>query len=465
MSAPFIWIFIPVIVGGLSLFVTRERVAMMVGGVTAIILTVAALIVPIDEALGFGSFSLKVASSFQILGRNLTLDSSEAPLLAILFGVAALWFFGAESAGVAKRLTPFGLIIISLLVASIAVQPFLYAALLIELSVLVAVPLFSPADQTPSRGVIRFLTYQTLGMPFILVAGWLSAGVEASPGDLALTIQSTMMLGLGFAFLFAVFPLYNWMPLLMEESSPYVIGFLLWLLPTITSILGMNFLDRYAWLRTSAQVMSALRVAGLLMVVSGGIWTAFQRHLGRMMAFAAVAETGFILLALSLDPTTGLPIVFLLLIPRGLGLAVWALSLSVLDSNTGSLRFSAVQGTARIYPLAATGLILSALSTAGFPLLAGFPPRLALWNGLAQQSLSAGFWFLIGILGLAAGAIRMLAIMVMADEKIIWTSKESWAQRSMLGIGVIGLFILGLFPQIANPILDKLPLMFQHLGH
>ncbi len=278
MSAPFIWIFIPVIVGGLSLFVTRERVAMMVGGVTAIILTVAALIVPIDEALGFGSFSLKVASSFQILGRNLTLDSSEAPLLAILFGVAALWFFGAESAGVAKRLTPFGLIIISLLVASIAVQPFLYAALLIELSVLVAVPLFSPADQTPSRGVIRFLTYQTLGMPFILVAGWLSAGVEASPGDLALTIQSTMMLGLGFAFLFAVFPLYNWMPLLMEESSPYVIGFLLWLLPTITSILGMNFLDRYAWLRTSAQVMSALRVAGLLMVVSGGIWTAFQRH-------------------------------------------------------------------------------------------------------------------------------------------------------------------------------------------
>ena len=465
MSAPFIWIFIPMIVGGLSLFVTRERVAMMVGGVTAIILTVTALLVPIDEALGFGSFSLKVASSFQILGRNLTLIPPKRLCLQFYSELPHCGFLAAESAGVAKRLTPFGLIIISLLVASIAVQPFLYAALLIELSVLVAVPLFSPADQTPSRGVIRFLTYQTLGMPFILVAGWLSAGVEASPGDLALTIQSTMMLGLGFAFLFAVFPLYNWMPLLMEESSPYVIGFLLWLLPTITSILGMNFLDRYAWLRTSAQVMSALRVAGLLMVVSGGIWTAFQRHLGRMMAFAAVAETGFILLALSLDPTTGLPIVFLLLIPHGLGLAVWALSLSVLDSNTGSLRFSAVQGMARIYPLATTGLILSALSTAGFPLLAGFPPRLALWNGLAQQSLSAGFWFLIGILGLAAGAIRMLAIMVIADEKIIWTSKESWAQRSLLGIGVIGLFILGLFPQIANPILDKLPLMFQHLGH
>src|SRR5271169_3183121 len=118
MSAPFIWIFIPMIVGGLSLFVTRERMATVIGGVTAIIFMGAALFVPIDEALGFGSFSLKVASSFQILGRSLTLDSSEAPLLAILFGVAALWFVGAESVGVAKRLTPFGLMIISLLVAS-----------------------------------------------------------------------------------------------------------------------------------------------------------------------------------------------------------------------------------------------------------------------------------------------------------------------------------------------------------
>ena len=146
----------------------------------------------------------------------------------------------------------------------------------------------------------------------------------------------------------------------------------------------MSFLDRYAWLRTSAQVMSALRVAGLLMVVTGGIWLAFQRHIGRMMAFTAVAETGFILLSLSLDPTMGLPIVFLLLIPRGLGLAVWALSLSVLNSNTESLRFSSVQGMARTYPFAAAGMILSALSTAGFPLLAGFPPRLALWNSLAR---------------------------------------------------------------------------------
>jgi NADH:ubiquinone oxidoreductase subunit 2 (subunit N) len=36
------------------------------------------------------------------------------------------------------------------------------------------------------------------------------------------------------------------------------------------------------------------------MVVTGGIWAATQPHLGRIMAYGSVAETGFALLALSL---------------------------------------------------------------------------------------------------------------------------------------------------------------------
>jgi hypothetical protein len=34
----------------------------------------------------------------------------------------------------------------------------------------------------------------------------------------------------------------------------------------------------------------------------------------------------------------------------------------------------------------------------------------------------------------------------------------------MLGIGVIGLFILGVFPQAMQPFLSGLPRMFEHLG-
>lgn len=465
MSAPFLWIILPILIGGFTLLLVREHTVAVTGGFASLILAGIALIIPIDEALRLGPISLKIASSASLLGRSLVLPPTEAPLLVMIFGMCSLWFFGAEAAGVAYRLIPLGLIITALLVASIAVQPFLFASLLIEMAVLVAVPLLSPPGQPPGRGVVRFLSYQTLAMPFILFAGWLLAGVEASPGDLALTIQSTVMLGLGFAFLLAIFPLYSWIPQLMEESPPYIAGFLLWLLPTIAIIFGMGFLDRYAWLRTSPQLLAGLRATGLLMLVSGGLWAAFQHHFGRLMAYTVIAETGFLLLAIGLTAGTNLAIVFLFLIPRGLGMVIWALSLSILRTDEEPFRFTSMQGLARTYPLASAGLILATLSMAGFPLLAGFPPRLALWEGLVRESIGAAIWFLVGLLGLLIGAVRMLAILVTQKEETPWTIKEDWVQRGMLGVGMIGLFILGLFPQAVGFVVEKLPLMFEHLGH
>src|SRR5688572_21997142 len=301
MNAPTIWIVAPIAFAVLLLFITNQRALSILGGGFAIALAAIAQFVPIEQALRIGTASLKIDSSLIVLGRVLLIPAAEGPLLALIYGAAALWFFGAEASKTATRIVPFGLMITALMVASIAVEPFLYAALFIEMAILIAVPLLTSIYSPPGRGVVRFLIYQTLAMPFILLAGWLLAGVEASPGDLALAAQSTAMLGMGFAFLLAIFPLYSWIPLLIEEKSPYIVGFLLWILPTMTIIFGAGFLDRYSWLRSSPQLILALRYVGLLMVVTGGAFAAFQRHLGRIMAYGSIAETGFSLLALSLD--------------------------------------------------------------------------------------------------------------------------------------------------------------------
>jgi multicomponent Na+:H+ antiporter subunit D len=289
-------------------------------------------------------------------------------------------------------------------------------------------------------------------------------GVEASPGDVGLTTQAGVMLGLGFAFLLAVFPLYNWIPMLAEEASPYAVGFLLWALPAFTSIFALGFLDRYAWLRTSPQLSFAIQAAGLFMVASGGIFAAFQRDIGRLMGYAAIVGTGMLILAMSLQSSTALQIVFLLLISRGLELAVWSLGISTLRIKTSNLRFSAVQGLARVYPFSVLAILLANLSMMGFPLLAGFPSRLALWEELARHSLLNAFWLLLGILGLFVGAIRALAVLVMAPEGTEWKWNESSTQAIMLGVGMLGLFLLGLFPQLVQPLLAGLPQMFQHIG-
>jgi formate hydrogenlyase subunit 3/multisubunit Na+/H+ antiporter MnhD subunit len=464
MNAPTIWIIIPFAVGMGLLFITNQRALSVLGGVIALLLALTAQFLPIELAMNFGSFSIKIDSSLSILGRSLFIRPEEGSLLALIYGAVALWFFGAEAAKSALRLIPIGFMITALMVASIAVEPFLYAALFIELAILLSIPLLTSIYQPPSKGVIRFLIYQTLAMPFILLAGWMLAGVEASPGDLALAAQSASMLGLGFAFLLAIFPLYTWIPMLAEEVSPYILSFILWILPTITIIFGAGFLDRYSWLRSSPQLVIALRLAGLVMLVTGGLFAAFQRNLARIMAYGAIAETGFSILALSLDLKLGIPILFLLIPARALGFAVWSLSVATIKEHIPTMRFSSAQGILRILPIAGTSLIVASLSTGAFPLLAGFPARLALWENLARVSTVSALWMGIGIIGLISSTLRSLAVISMAEEYAGWEMHETPTQRIMLGLGVIGLFILGIFPQTIQYFLATLPLMFEHLG-
>jgi len=464
MNAPMIWLLIPFVAGFLILLFPHRRFSPLIGGAISMMLALTALIFPIDTALLLGSVSIKISSSIQFFGRSFALNTADGPLIAIIYGLAALWFFGTEASGSATRFVSLGLMIVALLTASIAVEPFLFAALLLDMAAMLVIPLLVPLYQKPGRGVIRFLIYQTLAIPFILFAGWMLAGVEASPGAVAITAQASTILGLGFAFLLGIFPLYNWIPMMMEETPPYATGFLLWALPTFTVVFALGFLDRYTWLRTSPQLSNAIQLAGVLMVASGGLFASQQKHIGRIMGYAAVTETGLLVLAMGLKSSEIVNTLFLLLIPRGLELAVWALALSIIKRKAYSLRFSEVQGMARSYPIAVGALILAHLSMTGFPLLAGFPPRLALWQELARQPLAVSFWVFIGLLGLLVAVFRTLAVFVMAEQDKAWELNESWVQITMLGLGVIGLFILGMFPQILQPFTINLPALFNHLG-
>lgn len=464
MNAPILWIGFPFGLAIVALVFRNQRFVTLFGGGVTVFLSVIAYLIPIDQAIQIAEFTLKINPTLQVLGRRLVITASEAPLLGLFYGLVSMWIFGAEVTKTANRLVPLGLAISSLMVASLAVEPFLFAAILIEIAILLAIPMLTLPGRSAGPGLMRFLIYQTLGMPFILFSGWLLAGVEASPGDLDLAVQSATILGMGFAFLLAVFPFYTWMPMLAEEVSPYILGFVFWMLPTIALFFGLGFLDRYAWIRTSDQLSPILRTVGLLMIVSGGLWSAFQRHLARIMAYAVITETGFSLVALSLPSPISIQLFFLLLIPRSLGLLVWSLSLESLAEKSESLLIRSVAGLGRIYPLSALGLSLAYLSVAGYPLLAGFPVRMALWSGLSGQWLRGAIWFLIGSIGLLAGATRMLGVLIRTTEGSGWEFRENWVQAVMIVLGIAVLLLLGLFPQVVQPLVANLPAMYEHLG-
>jgi NADH-quinone oxidoreductase subunit N len=465
LSAPVIWLGIPVGAAVLLWAITSERWTAILGGGLALSLSVLAAIIPIDRAILIGSISIRVASTFELLGRRFILSSSDQVILVLIYGIISFWFFGSAVAKIAHRLVPLGLIITALLIGSLAVEPFLYAALLIEMAVLIAVPLLVPPDKKPGRGVIRFLIFQTLAMPFILFSGFLLSGVEASPADIGLVIQAAVLLSLGFAFLLAVFPFFTWIPMICQEAPPYAVGFILMIFPTIGVLFGLSFLDRYSFLREAGELYVILRFIAILTLVVAGLWAMFQHHAGRIMGYAAVIATSMSILAISLpDAATAVGIVFILIIPRAMGLGVWSLALTILDQHSRSLEFSELNGQARHLPLISVAIIGATLSMAGVVPFIGFPIQFSLWDKVGEISVSLGIWFGIGILGLTISAFRTLAALFKAPETTPWHSTESWPERIYLGIGLGAIIMFGLFPQWTQLLLVNLPTVFERLG-
>ena len=451
MSAPLIWIIFPGISAVVLFFLRRwYRSTALAGTILVILLALLARVLPIGVIIELRPWSLKITDTLTILGRTFTLTDTDRSILISIYLLAAFWFAAAFSAKAGRMFVPLALAIVALLTAALAVEPFLYAALLIEMAALVCIPILSPPRARLGRGVLRFLIFLTFGMPFILISGWMLTGVEAAPGNLDLVLRASIFLAAGFALWLAIFPFHTWLPMLGEESHPFAAAFVFVTLSWMVILFGLGFLDRFPWLGGLPQSSDVIRLAGVIMVTAGGIWAAFQRHLGRMLGFTTMIQIGASLLAISLPG--GLPLHFTMLLPRALGLGIWALALASIqtaraEGRADGLDFSSLRGIAFDLPFTASSLILAQLSLAGFPLLAGFPVQLGLWQGLSLASPPAVLFSLLGSLGLFIAAVRTLAVFITPRDQEATLFTENRAIILFLGFGILGMFLIGLFPQ------------------
>ncbi len=464
MSAPLIWILLPAMAAVFFMALRRwSKLVTVLGTLAALMLAWAAWQIPIGEGFEVVAWSIKLADTVSVLGRRFTLEDADRPLLALIYLNTALWFSLAWMARPGELFIPLGLGMVSLLTASLAVDPFLFAALFIQIAVLLSVPVLIPTGRPVGRGVLRFLSFQTLGAPFILFTGWLLAGVEASPGELALVARASILLGLGFLFLLGIFPFHSWIPMLTTEVKPFLAGFIFVTLPGMVALFGIGFLDRFVWLRESIALQSLLLTVGSLMVVVGGLTSLFQKHLGRMVGSAVILEIGLAALAVSLVNRAGVEIFFALMVQRSLSLIFWTLALTLIQDQYGDLELSALHGVGRQTPLIAIGLLVSQLSLAGLPLLGGFFVRLLLFRELASHNPGAVLAILLGSVGLFGAALRTFAVFWTEDVHAVHAARNLIVQIVFLA-GLALLIVVGLLPDLFTQSLAQLAGAYPNLA-
>lgn len=466
MSAPFIWIILPLFVSAVLLVVRKNfRLAALIQAAFCILLVLFLFISRIGDMETVRLFSIYIAPEFNLLGRSLLLADANKFIIGLFYGVLAAWSVSLFIYDIHSKIIPLGLTLTALLLAAIAVEPFLYSALIVEIAVLVSIIIVVDLTTAKTKGIIRYLIFFTLGMPFILLAGWYLSGGEISPINEEQLIQATVLMGLGFVFWLSIFPFHSWIPLVADESEIQDGLYVLTILPFSIFIILLKYLNGFVWLREYDLVYQALLLFGIVMVSAGSLWSVFQTGIKKMIGYLTITITGFILIALGLNRNQGFLIFAELQLPRFLGYLLLMISLITIEDDLELNDFSDLRSVYQSHKFASAGLLVSLSSMVGMPLTAGFLPMQALYQEASRINIWITVLMLFGNGLLTMLLFRMfLDIMQPVDNEIIeLVNQESLIEKITIASLILVTLALGLIPNLLFPRFSQLMASFEFL--
>jgi formate hydrogenlyase subunit 3/multisubunit Na+/H+ antiporter MnhD subunit len=475
MAAPILFAGIPILLAPLVYLISRTRpVATILAVLATLLLAVLAISLPFGQPVGLLG-GLVVQDTAVLLGRSFTVESADRLSLAFMFSQAALLYLVSSITETGPAFLPASLGVLGLLAAALFVRPFLFAAVFLELGAALAVFMLV-ADEPgqvlsprATRGALRFLVYTTLGLPFILLTGWLLEARAASPSDPTFTNQATLMLMIGFAVLLAVVPFHSWVPAIAEHAPPVAAAFVFSVFGQAVVFLLLTFLGTYPWLNQNPAVYRALTLAGGALALFGAVFVFGQRNFGRSLGYAILVDMGAVMLGIGLGTQAGVAAALTTLALRGITLPLWAVGIAQIRQTEGSDDFEAVRGYARRNPLAAGAALLGLLSLAGFPLTAGFPGRWALLSLLAQIHPTAAVLLLLGVVSVSFVCVRGLSALLArqeGEEPARWSAPAtSRVSAAIYAVGVTVVIVLGVFPQWLLPAVAETATALGRLSH
>lgn len=471
MNTVIVWIVIPIAISLLLMLIQRfVKTSTTIVLISSGFLAALAFLMPEDLIIRLGARHFIFADVFPIFGRVISITKANLTLIAGLYLAVFIWNTVARSLKTSQWFNALSMLIAAMWVLALAVQPFLYAAVIILLIAILSIPLLSPRGSKAGPGVVRYITFQTIAMPMVLLSAWMFSDIETAPSASALILRAAILVLLSFAIWFALIPVHTWLPMVAQESHPWTVSFLLVLMQSSLTIFFVYFLEEYAWLRNLPELWTILRWAGMVMIVSSSVLLSFQNRMRRVLAYIYLWEMGYALLSIGLAQQGGLHYLQINFLPRLLGMAGFSYSLSMLEQSEPDFdgKIRSLTGFYHSYPTLSIVLVMSLLSFAGLPILASFPAKHYIMNLLPWSGYAMETWLSIGFAGLLIIIFRIIQQLISplpnnAPVISLKTSQETAPIFVFSSIILLLMLIAGLFPGLFSELFKGILAPFERI--
>ncbi|ULE33505.1 NADH-quinone oxidoreductase subunit NuoN [Mycobacterium sp. IDR2000157661] len=280
--------------------------------------------------------------------------------------------------------------------------------------------------------------------------------VESGTADTSLALIGTGLLLVGILFKIGAVPFHSWIPDVYQGAPTPITAFM----AAATKIAAFGAMLRVFYVALpglSGDWRPVLWAVAILTMVFGTVTAITQTDVKRMLAYSAVAHTGFILTGVIAGNEAGLSSTLFYLFAYGFS-TVGAFAIVSLvrntadgDEDTAMARWA---GLGRRYPVVAVMFSLFLLAFAGIPLTSGFVSKFAVFKAAGEGGAIP--LVVVGVIASAMAAyfyVRVIVLMFFTDPPADAPTvvAPSWLSTAVVTVTAAVTFALGALPQ---PLLD-----------
>jgi len=283
----------------------------------------------------------------------------------------------------------------------------------------------------------------------------IASAIDTGSDNGGLVLVGTVMVAAALLFKIGAVPFHAWVPDVYQGAPTPITAFM----AAATKIAAFGALLRMLYVAVPAlanQLRPALWTIAILTMLVGTIAAVTQRDVKRMLAYSAVAHTGFILTGVVAANPAGITGTLFYLVAYGFSTLGAFAFVGVVRGPDGTEETSLARwaGLGRRYPVAGATFSLFLLALAGIPLSSGFVSKFAVFKAAGQSGAIP--LVIVGVItsGIAAYFyVRVIVMMFFSDPP---DDAPEVMPPSAISVAVVGLtllitFALGVFPQ---PLLD-----------